>query len=215
MEIEFFGANCFRLKSKKTLIVIDDNLSAVGGKSIQSEKTVAFYTTLDLLDKSAKDKSRLVIDGPGEYEVGDLTVTGMQARSHMDKEEKKSATVYKFMYEGQTVTALGHLHPDISDELVEFISGTDVLLLPIGGNGYTLDPVGAASIIKEVEPSTIIPSQYDVKDLSYEVPAQSLPEFEQLPMVTLEPAQDSYKLENSSAEDASVVGRIIVLNIKK
>lgn len=54
------------------------------------------------------------------------------------------------MYAGQTATFTGHVHPDISDDALELISGTDVLIIPVGGNGFTLDPTGAASIIKKL-----------------------------------------------------------------
>ena len=34
MEIEFYGANCFRISTKKTALVVDDNLVELGAKSV-------------------------------------------------------------------------------------------------------------------------------------------------------------------------------------
>jgi len=155
-----------------------------------------------------------MIDGPGEYEVGDLTITGVQARSHTDTEDQMSATIFQFMADGQSVSVLGHVHPDISIDVTEFIAGTDVLIIPVGGNGYTLDPTGAAKIIKKAEPGVIIPSQYEVKGLSYEVPAQALTEFGKLPNISLEDPQDSYKLGGSSVDDGATQSKVVVLNVK-
>ena len=105
-------------------------------------------------------------------------------------------------------------NPDISIDVTEFIAGTDGLIIPVGGNGYTLDPTGAAKIIKKAEPGVIIPSQYEVKGLSYEVPAQALTEFGKLPNISLEDPQDSYKLSGSSVDDGATQSKVVVLNVK-
>ncbi len=210
MELEFFGGNCFRIKTKNTTIVVDDNLDVIGSKSIQNEKTVGFYTSDITYDEKAAEHSRLVIRTAGEFEVGDITVHGVQARSHMDEEGNHSAQVFQFMHSGQTITVLGHIHPEISDEVTELISGTDVLVVPVGGNGYTLDPIGAASIIKKAEPGIIIPSHYHIAGMSYEVPALPIDEFAKVMSVNLDNEQQSLKLEKS-AEEISAQARVVVL----
>ena len=214
MELEFFGGNCFKLKTKNTTIVVDDNLNKIGGKSIQNDKTVGFYTSNTIYDEKAARQSRLVIRTAGEFEVGDVTVTGLQTRSHTDTEEEQSATVLQFMYGTQTVTLLGHIHPDISHEVTELISGTDVLIVPVGGNGFTLDPTGAASLIKKAEPSIVIPSQYAIEGLTYEVPAQGLEEFAKVIPVNMDDVQDSLKLVKV-AEDANSQAKVVVLKVTK
>lgn len=213
MELEFFGGNCFRIKSKQTTITIDDNLSKLGRKSITTDKSVAFFSSAILRDEKVCEEARLVIDGAGEFEVGDITVKGIQARAHMDESDKQTATIFQFMFGGQTITVLGHVHPDLDDTAIELISGTDVLVLPVGGNGFTLDPVGASSVIKKVEPDVVVPSQYDIKGLNYEVPAQGLEEFGKVSSLNLEDVQDSLKLVRAS-EDSSVQTRVVVLNVK-
>jgi len=214
MEIDFFGANCFRMKTKETIIIVDDNLKSLGGKSPQTDKSVVFYTNRRLDAGRASNKSKLVIDTPGEFEVGDLTVTGVQARAHIDTEEQMTSTVFQFIFGGQTVTLLGHIHPDISADVDELISGTDLLIIPVGGNGYTLDPAGASKVIKKVEPEIVIPSQFDVKGLNYEVPAQPLEEFEKLPIVTLKEVVDSYKLSKNAEDITTGQVKTVILKPK-
>lgn len=208
MEIEFFGANCFRIKTKGATIIIDDNLEKLGGTSPQTDKTVAFYTS-DEIKADQKSKSRLVIENPGEFEVGDVTVTGVQTRAHMDEEGVESATVYQFMMANQTVTLLGHVHPDISSEVLELVGGTDVLIVPVGGHGYTLDPAGAAGAVKKVEPDVVIPSHYDMKDLKYEVSASPLEEFTKIMPTSDEGPQDSYKVGKFDSESSQT--KVVVL----
>lgn len=214
MELEFFGGNCFRIKTKQTTIVIDDNLEAMGKKSILSDKVAAFFSS-DVVARPAKNPAYLMIDSPGEFEVGDVTVKGVQARAHVDEDGKKSATVFQFMHSGQTISVLGHVHPDLEADVLELISGTDVLVVPVGGNGFTLDPVGASSIIKKTEPAVIVPSQYELTSagLTYEVPAQPLSEFAKVASLNMEDVQDSLKMAKAG-EEASTQSRVVVLNVK-
>lgn len=212
MDIEFFGANCIRLKTKETTIVIDDNLSMIGGKTITNDKSVLFYTNQTLKDQAATDKARLVIDSAGEFEIGDVTVSGEQTRGHLDEEGDENATVLQFMIDNQTVTILGHVHPDLSEAVVEMIGGTDVLVVPVGGNGYTLDPVAAASIVKKAEPDTVIPTQYEVKQLSYEVPAQTLDEFIKVSSLTANEPVESIKLGKVDTESSQT--KLVVLQVQ-
>jgi len=212
VEIEFLGGNCFRIKTKNVTVIVDDNLSKIGGQSPQSDKTVAFYTSPDVRG-DVKTASRLVIDTPGEFEVGDLTVTGVQTRAHMDEDDKRTATVYQFMLAGQTVTVLGHVHPDLAPEVTELAGGTEVLIVPVGGNGYTLDPTGAATIVKAVEPGVVIPSQYDINGLSYEMPAQPLEAFTKLLTTEELTPVDSLKLAKTGTEDlTSGQTKVVVLS---
>jgi L-ascorbate metabolism protein UlaG (beta-lactamase superfamily) len=50
----------------------------------------------------------------------------------------------------------------------------DVVVVPVGGSGYTLDGVGALKVLKQIEPKVVIPTHYADKALKYEVPQASL-----------------------------------------
>lgn len=214
MEIEFFGANCFRIKTKKASIVIDDNLSAIGGKTITKEADIAVFTSVTLENEKTKTKARLTLDSAGEYEIGDISVRAIQTRAHMDAEGEATGAVFQCMYEGTTVTILGHIHPDFADDIIELAGGTDVMIVPVGGNGYTLDAVGAVSAVKKIEPEVVIPSQYDVSELNYEVPAVPLDDFKKASALPVSELKDVYKV---GKPDPELVGKthLVVLNVKK
>ena len=213
MEIEFFGANCFRIKTKKSSIVIDDNLLALGGKTITKETDVAVFTSKILENKDAVSKARLTLDSAGEYEVGDISVRAVQTRSHMDTESEQTANVFQLMFDGTTITVLGHVHPDIADDVIELAGGTDVMIVPVGGNGYTLDAVGAVSAIKKIEPEVVIPSQYETNGLKFEVSPAPLDDFKKTSALPEAEPRDSYRLDKPVAE---LVGKthMIILNVK-
>ena len=50
----------------------------------------------------------------------------------------------------------------------------DVMVVPVGGNGYTLDAGGALQLIKTIEPKVVVPVHYADAALKYPVEQQSL-----------------------------------------
>jgi len=213
MEVEFFGANCFRIKTKKTTLVFDDNLDSIGGKSIIKDNDVVFYSLASLMPEKPS-KARLIIDSAGEFEVGDISIKALQTRSHMDEEGKQTATVYQCLFGGTTVTILGHINPELADDVAELVGGTDVLVLPVGGNGYTMDSIGAVSVIKKMEPSVVIASQYDVPGLNYEVPAAPLDDFRKAGALNSVEPKDAYKVDKPDVELTAQTHQVI-LNVVK
>ncbi len=173
MELQYFGANCVRIATKQAALVVDDNVAELGGKSPLKSGDIALYTSAHGLPAS---EPKIVIDQPGEYEVSYMSIKGVAARSHVDEEGKKSATIYKVTAEDITVLIVGHIYPELTDEQLEEIGLIDIMLVPVGGNGYTLDPVGALKVIKTVEPKLIIPTNYAVKGMNYPVPQLELSE---------------------------------------
>lgn len=170
MDLQFFGANCVVLSHKGVRLVIDDNLAELGAKSVVKADDVVLFT-----GTHGPVGGRLVIDGPGEYEISDVSVLGIAVRSHLDEtNQQHSATMYKFTTADLSVVVTGHIHPDLEDSLMERIGLVDILVIPVGGNGYTLDPIGALKVIKEIEPKLVIPTHYADKALNYAVPQVEL-----------------------------------------
>ena len=206
MEIQFHGANCVSLSGKKYSVVVDDNLEDLGLKSVVKPGYIVLQT---FSQKAPKTEAKIIIDSPGEYEVSNISVAGVSARSHMDEEGKKSATIYRLILEDIRVAIVGHIYPELSEKQLEAIGTVDVLFVPVGGNGYTLDPIGAHKIIKELEPKIVIPTHYHDKDINYEVPQQSLEEA--LKGLGMEPKETVDKLKLKSTEISDIT-QLFILN---
>ena len=161
MEFQYYGGNCIKITTKNAVLVVDDTLKDLGLKNITKPDNVALFTTLI----PAHPEARLVLTDPGEYEVSDISIFGIAARSHMDEAGKKSATIYKLQFEDTRVCILGHIYPDLTEDQLEEIGIVDILITPVGGNGYTLDGVGALSLIKKIEPKLVIPTHTTTKPL--------------------------------------------------
>ena len=213
MEIEFFGANCFRIKTKQSSIVVDDDLDQHGQKNITKSKDVLLITNHSLKTSKASKEARLVLESAGEFEVGDISVKGVQTRAHMDEEGAETATVFQCTYAGASITILGHVHPNLSETVQELAGGTDVLLVPVGGNGFTLDPAGATSAIKTIEPDAVIPAHYETKGYTYEVPAAPLEDFIKTCGLTPSEPQDNFKVGKNIVESSQT--QLVILQIKK
>jgi L-ascorbate metabolism protein UlaG (beta-lactamase superfamily) len=205
MELQYFGANCVRLTTKKAAIVIDDNLVSLGAKAATKPGDVALFTNAHGIPAV---ETKIIIDKPGEYEVSDVSVQGISARAHMDEEKQKTTTIYKLVMDDVRIAVLGHVYPDLSSSQLESLGTIDVLIIPVGGNGYTLDPIGALKLIKEIEPKLVIPTHYDDKSLKYEVPQQPLEEV--LKGLSMEPRETVPKLKVKAGELGDVTELVVL-----
>ena len=190
MDIQFYGANCLVLSSKQVRLVVDDTLVALGSKSVTKDGDISLFTgTYDAVTA----KPKILIDMPGEYEASNISILGMQARSHMDEEGKKNAVMYKITWGETRVLIAGHVFPKLSETELETIGIIDIMFVPVGGNGYTLDGTGAMQLVKQVEPKLVVPTHYADSSLNYEVPQQILEDA--LKTIGMEPKETTTKLQ--------------------
>ncbi|MDR1196661.1 MAG: MBL fold metallo-hydrolase [Candidatus Nomurabacteria bacterium] len=194
MEIEYRGYNCVVIKTKRGTIVVDPP-EKVNVKEIASENTI----TLATQDDFVPPKANFVIDMPGEYEHNDISIVGIPVQRHIDPEEKgKAATAYVVNAENIRVAVLGHITSPISDDDLESLGIVNVLVVPVGGGGYTLDAHDAAAVVRQISPKAVIPTHYADKELTYEVPQETVDVFVKELSASVEEA-DSLKLKTSAA----------------
>lgn len=205
MDIQFYGANCLVISTKQGRVVIDDNLTEIGGKSVAKAGDIALFTNVHA---PLASEPKILIDRPGEYEVSGISIYGIAARAHMDEDKKKTATMYKLLVDDAKILVVGHIYPELTDNQLESIGMVDVMLIPVGGNGYTLDSVGALKIIKKVEPKVVIPTHYD-EGQNYPVPQQSLEQA--LKGLGMEPKETVQKLKLKASELTQDLTQLIVL----
>ncbi len=172
MDIQYFGGNCVKLSNKKASMVIDDNLVELGLKTKTQDNDISLCTSKDI----KTNKGRFLVDGPGEYEVSEVSIKGIPARAHVD-EKGQRATIYSVHFDGFSIAIVGHIYPELSDEQAENIGLVDVLIIPVGGNGYTLDATGATKIVKKLDPKIVIPTHYANPKLNYPVPQNTVDDF--------------------------------------
>ena len=119
----------------------------------------------------------MIIDEPGEYEISDMSIKGIAVRGIHDEPDQRSNTVYRLLIDDTRVLFLGHISPELSEDQLEEIGMVDIICIPVGGNGYTLNSEQAVKLVGKIEPKIIIPTHYADKDINYPVPQDELDEF--------------------------------------
>lgn len=205
MDLQFYGANCLGITNRGVHLVVDDVLTDLGLKSVTKAGDVLLFTGVH---NETPENARLVIDSPGEYEISDVSITGIPARANMDEASQKTVTIYKITIGELSILCLGHIYPELSEEQMEMVGAVDVVTMPVGGNGYTVDPVGALKLIKEIEPKLVIPTHYADSAIKYPVPQQSLEQA--MKELSMEPKEVVTKLKLKSG-DLTDVTQLMVL----
>lgn len=105
-------------------------------------------------------KQPFVVDGPGEYEIGDVTARGFGVATTYDGVERFN-TIYQVGLEDMNIVFLGALSsPDIDPKILGELGDIDILFVPIGG-GDVLEVPQASKLAVKLEAKIVIPMHYD------------------------------------------------------
>lgn len=175
-DIEYRGGNSVVIATKKATLVVDGKLSVAGGKDVSIKDAIQLGTEERFLVDGAG--GRLTFEGPGEYEVLDFSIRGIAATRHIDtSEDKKRSTVYRIEVGDVRIALLGNIAAKLSDSQLEALGVVDIVIIPVGGGGYTLDATSAAGLVRQIDPKAVIPVHYADNTLTYEVPQDGLDVF--------------------------------------
>lgn len=176
LEIEYKGGNTVVLSTKQATIVTDPNQSVVGLKDPSVKDKIVLGTEERLLGDATD--ARLVIDSPGEYGIANFDIKGVAAQRHIDDPKGIAvATMYRVEANDIRIAVLGNIAEKLSEDQLEELGVIDLLILPVGGSGYTLDATGAANVVRAIDPKAVIPVHYADSALKYEVPQDVLDTF--------------------------------------
>lgn len=166
-DIEYKGGNTVVIATKKSKLISDPKLSVVGLKDIEPKGMLALATEERFA--VASSQAILQLDSPGEYEVGDFSIKGIPAQRHLDSDGTNS-TIYRIEVGDVRIALLGNIDPKLSEDQLEEIGVVDVIIIPVGGGGYTLDATAAAHLVRQIDAKVVIPVHYADSALKYEVP---------------------------------------------
>jgi len=175
-DIEYKGGNTVVLSTKKATVVVDPKASVIGLKDIIVKDAIEIATEARFA--VSNPNARLEIEGPGEYGVADFDIKGIAAQRHLDDESSELlSTIYRIEVGDVRIGLLGNIYEKLSDTQLEELGVIDILILPVGGGGYTLDATGATSLVRQIDPKVVIPVHYSDSALKYEVPQDTLETF--------------------------------------
>jgi L-ascorbate metabolism protein UlaG (beta-lactamase superfamily) len=173
MEISYLGQSCFRIKGRQKTLLTDPYGEKIGKFPRDIEADI-ITVSHDHFDHNATDKVKgvsgggqgkpFIIDGPGEFEIGGVSVIGVAAW-HDDKQgsERGKNTIYVFEIEGLRIAHLGDLGHKLTDEQLGEMGSIDIAMVPVGGK-YTIDAKTAKEVTGQIDPWIVIPMHYALPD---------------------------------------------------
>ncbi len=194
MELQYFGANSIKVTTKKSVISVDPESDIATVKADLKKTNTVLATQPVYAGHVGKDL--FVVTSPGEYEFEDYSVKGVAAQPHTGSTGDVSATIYRLTTADTTVLLVGHIDAKLSDEQLEDIGMVDILVVPVGGSGYTLDALGAATVVRAIEPKVVIPVHSSEDGLDYSVPQAEVDLFiKELGAPVAEEVVDKFKVK--------------------
>ncbi len=172
MNITYLGHSCFKIQGKdikgETVTLITDPFDKEYGLKVPN--TEADIITVSHQHKDHNNVKAIkgdpyIIDTAGEYEVKDTFIQGIDAlHDGQSGKDLGNNIIYRISIEDMVVTHLGDLGHVLDTKQIERLEGTDILMIPVGGN-TTIDAKKAVEVINQIEPRIIIPMHYKVPNL--------------------------------------------------
>jgi L-ascorbate metabolism protein UlaG (beta-lactamase superfamily) len=170
MELTWYGRTCIRLRGRDAVVVNDPYPSIVGptGRGITGDVVTFSHPDDNHPPKKATKLSRdggtamptslepaFVLDGPGEYEVHDVLLTGVRTyRDNAKGSDRGRQTAFVTELDGIHTIHLGDIGHELTEEKLADIGRVEVVCVPIGG---ALTAATAASLVAQLDPKIVIP----------------------------------------------------------
>jgi L-ascorbate metabolism protein UlaG (beta-lactamase superfamily) len=173
LDITYLGAGSVKLSGKNLNVVCDpfDQSAGLGNGASKAD-----VVTLSGPEGFGVIAGAKLFDGPGEYEVKGATIIGVPARLHID-ETGHRCCVYSITIDGVNVVVVGNIAGKLDADQIENLGQVDVMVVPVGGHGLTLDAEGAAAVVTQLEPSYVVPVHYDDGVTKYPMPQSTVDTF--------------------------------------
>ena len=167
MELTWYGRTCIRIRGKDAVVVVDPYQSVVGptGRGISGDVVTFSHPDDSPLPRAKGKHSRdgrtvlpsslenaFVLDGPGEYEVKEVLVTGVRTyRDDARGAESGKQVAFVIEVEGVHIIHLGEIGHLLSEEKLADIGSVDIVCVPLGGS---LSPSQAAAVVAQLDPGS-------------------------------------------------------------
>jgi L-ascorbate metabolism protein UlaG (beta-lactamase superfamily) len=169
MVITYHGGQCFRVTFGDTTLAFNPISKKSKLDPVKFGADVAFVTMWHPDFNGADQvthgsKQPFVVDGPGEYEIGQVVAHGFGVKTTYGKEETYN-TIYQVQLEEMNMVFLGSLNnPEIDPKILSEFGDIDILFVPVGG-GDVLEAPQATKLAVKLEARLIIPMHYDAAAL--------------------------------------------------
>ena len=170
MILRWIAHSCFQFQFAEGDLLIDP-FEGIGYEmpELMSDVVMVSHQHYDHNAVHKVKEYSLLLDEPGEYEYNGIKISAIESFHDEEKGALRGKNlIFNIKAEGLSITHLGDLGHIPTEEQYEKLKGTDVLLIPVGGN-YTIDAEKAFEICKRVRPNMIIPMHYRTPGLKVDI----------------------------------------------
>jgi L-ascorbate metabolism protein UlaG (beta-lactamase superfamily) len=170
MEITWYGQTCIRLRGRDAVVVADPYPAIVGptGRGITADIVTLSHPDDAPPPKKPKGKvsrdgrtilpssldEAFVLDGPGEYEVKNVLLTGVRTyRDDAKGSERGKQTSFVVELDGMHTIHLGDIGHLLTEEKLADVGTIDIACVPVGGS---LNATKAAELIAQLDPRIVV-----------------------------------------------------------
>lgn len=167
-DIKWLGHACVRVKTRDVTVLMDPAGRAAGVNLARQRADIVTLSRRggDPAILASVEGDYTLVDGPGDYEVSDIFVTGIRTGvngTHGANGAKEFNTVYLVEMDEIVFCHLGGLRDTLAPAQVEVLGDPDVLFVPIG-EPDGLPTAKATEIIGQLTPKMVIPIGYRMGD---------------------------------------------------
>lgn len=178
MNIQYYGDYCFKITTKPSgratedvVIVTDVPEKGTGLRAPQGEAQIVLlsHQPLDAPELDVVKGSPIKLSVPGEYSAKGIALLGFpSARDEKEGAERGHNTIFLFETEEITLAYLGALGAEPAPNVIEKLSGVDILFVPASG-GDTLAVNKIDELVRKIEPKVVIPMHYKIAGMKTEL----------------------------------------------
>ncbi len=183
MIITYFGREHFKVTVGDLVVAINPVSKEGSGKVAKYGADITLVTTNHpdyngVEQTEHGEKVPFIVRGGGEFEVKDVFIKGFNTVTKLSegkdptsrgrsagREKEYQNTSYVLTLDGIRITFLGALSVMLQPEHKEIIDETDVLFIPVGEDGFLLNPYDAYKLAVSLESKLVIPMDYNEKSL--------------------------------------------------
>ncbi len=189
MVITYHGGQCFKVSFGDTTLAFNPISKKSKLDPVKFGADVAFVTLwhpdfngVEQVTHGAKEP--FLVDGPGEYEIGQVVAHGFGVKTIYEKKEQFN-TIYQVKLEEMNMVFLGSLSdPEIDPKILGEFGEIDILFVPIGGDDVLQVPQASKLAVK-LEARLVIPMQYDAATLKSFLKEEGIEELKPIEKLTI------------------------------
>ncbi|MCD4761996.1 MBL fold metallo-hydrolase [bacterium] len=168
MILTWIGHSCFKIQDKNGpggIVLVTDPYDKSVGLKVQKFEEDIVTVSHDHKDHNNVKSLRgnpFIIENAGEYDIKGVSIHGVESyHDTAHGKDRGNNIIFRIEIDNISVSHLGDLGHTLDNKQLEVLSGTDILLIPVGGK-YTLDAKAAVEVVSQVEPRIIIPMHYKI-----------------------------------------------------